>query len=297
MTGRNSTLLVFLLLFCSFANASLLVDVSPKDPSAQALSLYLNEIADYELTVLNAGPGTVSNILVKVSSSEGLKIIDSGIEKPGFAFTIDSIESGSKETVLLKLKPTELSAKKLFLYVDYGVGEYTHLSATYLGVEPSPLQIESSLSKTALDFGEEGQVSLSLKNAGNQPIQNINAELLVFSGLESMNGKLSLESLAVGEGYDAKEFVFRADPGTTGNLPLVMRISFEDSLGRHVLEKSFSVEIQSKQAVLYLIIAVIILLIAVAIISRGRESKPVQKLEKPLVQEIEGKSLKPAKKA
>jgi hypothetical protein len=101
--------------------------------------------------------------------------------------------------------------------------------------------------------------------------------------------------LAPGEGYEAKEFVFRADPAATGEKPLVMQVSFEDSVGKHVIEKNFSVDIQSKQTVLYLIVAIIILLVLVAIVSRRRESKPVRKLEKPLVQEIEGKEVKPAK--
>jgi len=71
-----------------------------------------------------------------------------------------------------------------------------------------------------------------------------------------------------------------------------MQVAFEDSLGKHVIEKNFSVEIQSKQALTFLIVAVIILLVAVAILSRKREPKSVKKLEEPIVQDIEGKGIK-----
>ena len=91
-------------------------------------------------------------------------------------------------------------------------------------------------------------------------------------------------SLAPGEGYEAKEFLFIADPDVTGKVPLLMQVVFEDSKGIHVIEKYFAVEIQSRQTILYLIVGIIILLVAVAIISRMRDSGSSKKLEK-LVEE------------
>ncbi len=295
MNGRNSVLLFSLLLLCSSASASLLVDVSPKDPGVQVLSLYLDESGDYEVTIFNQGPYEAKGVVVKVSTDSGLKLVEAGVEKSVLPFSFDSIKPDEKEIILLKVKPTEPSTKNLSLFVEYGLGDYPHLSATYLTVEESPLQIDASLSKTALDVGDEGSVKLSLRNNSNAAISNIRAELLVFSGLESMDGVVELASLAPGEGYEAKEFLFRADPSVTGEKPLVMQVSFEDASGKHVIEKSFSVDIQSKQTVIYLIVAIIILLVLVAIVSRKREPKPVRELEKPLVQEIEGKKVKPAK--
>jgi uncharacterized membrane protein len=159
----------------------------------------------------------------------------------------------------------------------------------------TPLQINARLSKTALDMGEEASVSLSLKNNGPEQLRNIRVELIVFDGLESMNGVVELASLAPGEGYEAKEFLFRADPASTGKKQLVMQVSFEDSLGRHVIEKNFFVEIQSRQEIIYLIIVVIILLIVVAVLSRKKASGPAAKLEKPVVEEIEGEKVKTGK--
>ncbi len=295
MTGKSSILLLLLVLLCSSASASLLVSIYPKDPRFETLSLYLDESGEYEISVFNNGPAEVKNVLLKVSTAGGLKVIESGVEKSTVGLTIDSIQPNAKESILLRLKPSELSTKNLFLYVDYGIAEYTHLSATYVTVKESPLQVNASLSKTALDVGDEGSVKLSLKNNGSEVVRNIEAQLIVFQGLYSLNGKVSLASLAPGEGYEAKEFVFRADPSAAGKKPLVMQVSFEDSLGRHVIEKNFSVEIQSRQSVLYLIIAVIILLVIVAIFSRGKESKAVRKLEKPIAHDLEHKGVKPPK--
>jgi len=283
MTGKNCILLAFaLILLFSTANASLLVNVSPKEPGVPALSLYLDETGQYEIEVFNESELSVSNVLLKISTGEGLKLLDKGSEKTIFATTIESIGPYEKESLLVTLKPTELSANKLFVYVDYGIDEYTNLSATYVLVEENPLQINTSLSKTALDTGGEGSVSLSLKNTGTQPIQNIIAELIVFDGLETNAGVVNVSSLAPGEGYEAKEFLFVADPEVTGKVPLLMQVTFENSKGTHVIEKYFAVEIQSRQTILYLIAGIIILLIAVAIISRMRDSGSAKKLEKPV---------------
>ncbi len=296
MTGVNKfALLILLLLLCSGASASLLVTVSPKDPGMQTLALYLDEVGDYQVVVFNDGSERADDVVVKVSAVEGLKIIESGAEKSVVSMQIGSIEPDEKETILLKLKPVEQSTKQLFLYVDYGIGSYTHLSATYLSVMETPLQINAHLSKTALDMSEEASVSLSLKNSGSEQLRNIRAELIVFDGLESMDGVVELASLAAGEGYEAKEFLFRADPASTGKKQLVMQVSFGDSLGRHVIEKNFFVEIQSRQEIIYLIIGIIILLIVVAVLSRKKASGPAAKLEKPVVEEIEGEKVKTGK--
>jgi len=292
MNGKKSILLalVFLLL-CSSANAGLLVSVFPKNPAMQTLSLYLDEASEYEITVYNNSGAAVENIVLKVTAADGLKIIEGGQEKTFFSKTIESISANEKHSFLLKVKPSALSTKSLFLYIDYGIDNYTHLTATYLTVLDSPLQIDASLSKTALDVGDEGSLKLSFKNADNSPITNIYAELIVPDGLESMDGTVSLPLLSPGEGYEAKEFVFKADPTARGVKPLTMLISFEDSLGKHVIEKSFSVEIQSKQTIMYLIVGIIILLVFVAILSRKGPAKPIQKLETPIVKELEGKKV------
>jgi hypothetical protein len=294
MRWKCSVLLV-LLLFCSAASAEILVTVSPKQPALETLQLYLDESAEYEITVLNSGPEAVQGIVLEANPSDGLKVLDQGLEKTVLPLKIESLDLNQKETFLLRVKPVELSAKKLFLYVGYGVRAYTHGVVTFLAVVENPLQVNASLSKTALDVGEEAFLGLSLKNNGPEPITNIKAELLAFHGLESMDGAVELASLAPGEGYEAKEMVFRADPSTSGKMPLVLIVSFEDSLGKHVLEKNFFVEIQSRETVLYLMAGIVVLLIVVALLSRKRDSVHVKKLEKPVVQEIEGSEVKPDK--
>ena len=286
MIGKNCILLAFaLILLLSTANASLLVNVSPKEPGISALSLYLDETGQYEIEVFNESEISAINVMLKISTGEGLKLIDKGSEKTILTTAIELIEPYEKETLLVTLKPTELSTNNLFVYVDYGIDKYTNLSATYVLVEESPLQIYTSLSKTALDTGGEGAVSLSLKNTGTEPIQNIKAELIVFEGLETNAGIITVSSLAPGEGYESKEFLFIADPEVTGKVPLIMQVVFEDSKGTHIIEKYFAVEIQSRETILYLIVGIIILLVAVALISRMRDSGSSKKLEKPIESE------------
>lgn len=292
--GKTCLVAIALLLLCSVASAVLLVSISPKEPETQNLLLYQDETGDYRVDVFNDSKNAVNDVLIKVSASEGLKIIDAGFEKASLATEIESLGAGEKISLIVTLKPIELSTNKLFVYVDYGTGEYTNMSATYISVEDNLLVITSSISKASLDMGEEGLVYLSMRNNGSGPVRNINAELIAFEGIESRSAPVFVAELAPGEGYEAKAFAFRPDPEVTGKKPLVLQVTFEDSLGRHVIEKDFSVEIQSRQTILLLIGAIIILLVVVAILSRRRGTKIQSKLEKPIVEEIEGKKIKQA---
>jgi hypothetical protein len=277
VAGANKAIVFLaLLLLCSAASASLLVSVSPKEPGLQALVLYPEEIGEYRVDIFNNSAAESGPVMLKVSTSEGLKIMDAGTEKTVFATELEPLGPEGKTSFLVALKPTELSTNRLFVYVDYGTGEYTNMSATYVGVRENPLVITSSISKASLDMGEEGSVSFSMKNTGTEPVRNITAKLLSFEGVESRAAPVFVAVLAPGEGYEAKEFAFSPDPETSGKKAIIMQVSFEDPLGKHVLEKNFSVEIQSKQAMIFLIAAIIILLVAVAIISKVREKKPVK---------------------
>ncbi len=289
MGFKAFTVLILLLFFCANAPAALLVDVSPKDPSRQTLSLYQNESADYKVTVYNNSPEEVRNILIKANTAPGLMIVENGVEKDLVTTVVESIQPNSSETVLVTLRPIELTTKKMFLYVEYGLSEYTHLNATYLMVLESPLAINTSLSSTALDLQDRGKVKLSFKNRGFEPVRNIKADLIALKGLEALNGSVELAQLQPGEGYEAKEFVFRPELTASGKQTLVMQVSFEDSLGKHVVEKSLQVEIQSRQTILYAIIVIIVLLVVVAFFSRKKEPDSVKNLEKPIVEEIDGK--------
>ncbi len=287
--------LLLLALFCSMVSAEIFVSVSPKQPGIETLQLYLDESAEYEITVFNSGTEPVMGIVLKVEPSDGLKILDKGLEKNVLPLEVEFLEPNQQETLLVRVKPVELSAKQLVLYVGYGIRAYTHGDVTFLSVAETPLQINASLSKTALDVGEEAFLKLSLKNNGSEPVTKIKAELLAFQGIESMDGAVELASLAPGEGYEAKEMVFRADPSTSGKMPLVLLVSFEDSLGKHVLEKNFFVEIQRREIIIYLMAGIVVLLVVVVLLSRKGDSAHVKKLEKPMVQEIEGSEVKPDK--
>ena len=287
MAGTNDVLaLLALLLFCSTASAGLLASISPNEPGQQATLLYPGETGLYKVDIFNDSTDAAKKVLVKVSASEGLKIIDAGVEKSVFAAEIASLGPGEKKSLLVSLRPAEADANKLFVYVDYGIGAYTNMSATYVNVRESPLAVSSGVSKALLGTGEEGSISLSMKNNGPEPLRNIKAELLAFEGIESKADPVFVAELAPGETYEAKAFAFRPDPEATGKKPLVMQISFEDSLGKHLLEKNLSIEIRGNQPIILLTAAIIILIAAVAIFSWFRGAK---KQSKPEGEETKGK--------
>jgi hypothetical protein len=295
MSGRNKLVLLALLVLFSTSALALQASVSiyPKNVGVETLRLYPFEVGELEVSVSNNGSRAIENLNLRVSVDSPLVILRDGAAVPVLSESIALLEPGQTETLFVRVKPQELSQEKQFVYVNYGLEEFTHLAATYVEVAESPLEVQARLAKSALDTGEGSKLVVTLRNKGKSPVNSIEASLMLPPGLVGKSQPLSADFLSQGESIADREFLFEPNPEVTGEKKITLLVSFEDPAGRHFLERDFFVDIQNRRAVLYFIVAAIIALIVVALYIKRRPSKEGKPLEEPQLKELEGKEIKP----
>ncbi len=295
MSGRNklSLLAVLSILFSlnAFA-AQISVSIAPKDKAIEVLQLYPDEVGELEIIVSNEGNEAIENLNLKISVEGSLQLLTDRTATKILNQSIPLIEPGESKLIFVKVKPRELSQEKQFVYVSYGFETFTHIIATYVEIIESPLEVQARLAKSALDIGESSKLVVTIKNKSNVAVNNITAELVLPSGLSKKSPKLETDFLSPGESIADREFLFDVDPTVTGEKKLLLLVSFDDSTGRHILERDFFIDVQNRRAVLYFIVVAIVALIVIALYLKRKPIKDKKPLEQPELKELEGKEVK-----
>jgi hypothetical protein len=284
MASTRLAVLFCFVLFFSTVNAQVHVLISPKTGKG-IQTLYLDEVFEYNLIVANLGTEAVNDLIVEVRVDEPLILIKDNRVVEKLRFELNEVKPGEKIIEQFKVKPTTLKTKENRIYAYYGVKEFSNVDSTYLLVQENPVQINARLSKTALDLSESGSLLVSLKNTSKDELKNISASLIVSEGLISESEPLLFGSLAPRQGFSDKEFVFTPLAGVTGKKEVTLRLIYDDSKGRHQIEKTFLVDIQNRNLTLYLIVGVVVLLIVLSYAIGRKPRKPVEPAFQPLKEE------------
>ena len=283
---RFSILFVLVLLALPFACASVLVSISPREFEGDTITLYPDETAYYEITVFNDSAAAVPSIHLKVVCDDSLALLEGTEESTMLLREVTLLESGEKEQVYIKVKALEANAESYNIGVHYGEEQYNHFSATFLNVEESLLEINTSLEKTALGFGEKNAVKLELKNKSDFSLRNVRARIQYSAVIDSDGTELFLKELEPGARHSDREFLFSSHvrPGESG--VVVLAVEFSDSLGLHKLEKRFSFEVQEKNVVIYYILGILLLLVVLSLLTKGKRAEKKPTLEEPVLKEL-----------
>ena len=284
-TVKLCAVLFAVLMFAATAGAQVYVNISPMDAEG-VLELYPNEVATYEIVVFNSTPETIENFNIRVSVDEGLAIVDGLEERTMKSFKVGSLDTGRSETLRVKVKVLQSRTEQYYISANSGFEKYTNVEATYLTVRENDVQVNTRISKSALNIGEENSVFLDIKNNSEGEVHDIVALLLVPRGIKNISDKLELSALAAGEGFTDKEFKFLPEPGTVGEKTLVLRVSYVLDDKTHLIEKTFDLEIQNRDIILYIIIILILVLVVMSLMTRKKskrkkESVAVYEAKKP----------------
>lgn len=292
MSGKNRVvfLALFFALFVSSAFASQIsVSVSPKNKTLEVLGLYPDETGELEIVVTNNSAESVENLNLRFSVKEtSLSLLKDSFAVDTINESIPLLGSGETKIIFVMIKPKEFSQEQQPFSVSYGAETFTHGAFTLVEITESPLEVQGRLAKSALDVGEGGKLVLQLKNKGGSPINNISAEIIVPSGLLAKSPPLAIGILSPGESIVDKEFLFDVDPIVSGKKRIVLLASFEDSTGKHVLERDYFVEVQNRSAVIYFLVAAIIILIVIALYIKRKPSRDEKQLAEPELKELSG---------
>ncbi|MDP6670230.1 MAG: hypothetical protein QGI60_00245 [archaeon] len=290
MIGKNRVVLLALLfaLFVSSAFATQIsVSVSPKNKAIDVLRLYSDETAELEIVVTNNSAQPVENLNLRFSVKDtSLSLLKDSLAVDTIAESIPILSPGEIKLIFVKVKPKEFSQEQQPFSVNYGFETFTHGAFTIVEIAESPLEIQGRLAKSALDSGEGSKLVLQLKNKGDFPIRNISAEIIVPNGLITKSPPLTIGILSPGESIMDKEFIFDVDPIVSGRNKIVLLASFEDAAGKHVLERDYFVDVQNRSAVIYFLVAAIIVLIVIALYIKRKPSRDEKPLGEPELKEL-----------
>jgi len=258
-------ILILCIILCFALNAfgEIHVKISPKGDT-EITSAYLDELSEFELIIANLGEKTVNNLILEITVDPNLSLVEDHEEKELQRFEIQSIKPNEKITQIVYIKPLQLSTQPSKIFVNYGIAQFTDLSATFLITEESPVKVDARLLKTALNLGEENVLLFDVQNAGEKPVSNISASLITPAGVSFDSQPLVIDSLNAGEGFVNKEFLFTPKETIRGKKSVTLSIKYRDVKGFHSIEKNFEFDIQDRNIYLYIIVFVIIVLVVVS---------------------------------
>jgi hypothetical protein len=279
-TIRKTFFLVFFLILFSNVSAELFVKISA--PQEKISTLYFNEIKTFDLIISNDDASPVKNLVLNVSVDETLRILKDQKELSSLKFSIDLIPANETIIEKIKIKSISLSSHKNFITVGYGIEEITHASSTFVLISKSPLEVNARLEKTALNIGETSKLIVGIKNVSSEEISNITISLNAENGVFSETKPFKVQPLSPNQSIDGKEFQFTPDPTITGKKKLFLIITFYDSKGVHLIEKTFQIDIQNRSINFYLVVIVIILLIILSYFVGKKTSKKQIEIKKEI---------------
>lgn len=269
-------LLVFVLVFhCT--NSLVSVHLKPLE-GEEIQKLYQHEIGTFITRVKNEGEQVLPKISLRWDVDPDLVIVE-GLRTSRYRVTtVENLVPGEERLIELKIKPVivkqGLEGTNKVVSVSYGVESYDYYSGTYVKVIKSPLKIDASLSNKIIKPGGASEVKLSLKNVSQKEIKINSARLVLPLYFFAKPGsELGETVLAPEQEIVNKNLRFSAEPSFIGTGKLVLRIEFEDELGKHVIDKDFSIESRGVDYGLFALIGIIIVLIIAVIYSKKKQVK------------------------
>ncbi len=262
------------LLFASLVLAMPSVVIEPKT-GGNYVTLYPLEVADFVLRVENTGGrGAEENLTLFVSLDPQLALVLDGREVRDQNLFVARLEPNEAKTFDLRVKalPFPSPSGQALVRVNYGFERFTHSASTFVLVEPSPLQLNARLSRSVLNPGEETNLSLDLSNTGKEAVSGIQVELQLPEEFTAERRTYSLEDLNPGQSVSNRAFKLHAGE-VVGKRVVVTRVVYADERGRHVLEKSFEVEVEERGRLLAMFVAVIFVFAILSFIFQRKEKR------------------------
>ena len=277
-------LFLIIFLFASQCFAQSAVIIEPLEGEG-VLSLYPLEVKEYKLTVVNISDVDLKNVQVVISVPAELSIVVNGEDRQEAYYSFLSLSANGREERVFKIKAKEVTLNPVEIKAEHGVENLSNSSTILINVEKSNFSFISKLSQTSLEPGQESSVFFDISNNSTEQIKNISAELFSANDVTIKTPAFELASIEPGQTISNTEFIFSLGKGT-GKKVLGLKLYFEDSKGKHILEKAFLVDVQNRDIYVLLLVGAIVALVGISFYMR--KNKPPQKVE---TQGIEVKEL------
>ncbi len=273
MMSTSTSRAFFLLFFAAFfvpASAELLVGIEPKDLNTP--NIYVNETADFTVSIFNPGNQSVQNVSMKATVDEGLSLIENEHISRQSAQTIPEIKPLERKRIFLKVKGGESAKNGLKILVEYGLGNNLSSSVnTLVNVVDGPLLLDAKSLRSTIGTGDKTSVVVNIKNTGRVPLRNIVVELVLPAGVTPypvFSSPLIVPQLNPGEEVVDKGLGFEFDPAISGPKTIIVRASFFEGNTFRSLEKRVVINTGAVNPLVIGLVLVVVVLVIIALIQK-----------------------------
>jgi len=234
--------------------APVTVGVTPADEQSFAVvnasaSLRVGADGSLEGTLVNEGPGTIENaVLVLQPTGSTIDVVEreyalGDLEANGsssFAFDV-SVASGAKD------------GPRQFTYrVEYETndGDRTQSDPLYVRGEVAPQRdvFDVSVERGSFEPGESGAYTLTVTNAGDEPVSDVSAKLFADAPVSATDDEAFIDSLEPGESTTLRFGVGVAGSATAKPYPLSIDFQYTEPDGDTKLSDSYRVPVTVEES-------------------------------------------------
>ncbi len=246
-----------LALFISFgATAQVNVSVEPVDGNAER-PLYPFEVRDYRVVVFNPSDAAANSFGVEITAPPELSLQLNFSARQARLFIFTSIPPRQGDARTFQVQAVSSANKNSGLVAEFGEGKSKGKLSAKVIVAEAPVAVDAVVRRDMLSPTYSGFVVVKATNISGQDISGFRADLL--STTESFsNEPLEVPLLGPGESTREKEFRYSLPDSRQ---PLILKVLFEDSQGRHFMNVPLSEAPGDKGFVAGIMVGVVLLLV------------------------------------
>ena len=220
-------------MFCSAQSLSLGINAADGRAVSEAVPY---EVVAYEMVLANNGSAEVEGINILLKADNGLAIITQGKEFSERKFYAQSLKAGENYAAEFSIKATTENKGPLKINASYGIGDKLDSNQQLeINVVEQQIKINEEISSMPVKDGQKGIFKVSVKNAGNEKLGNLSIGLSGSEGIITEGDSVQFDYLEAGAETPVQELGFYY--GNEGKKELVLQAGYEDSKGKHLLEK------------------------------------------------------------
>ena len=264
-----------ILLFLPFAFTQVSVSLAPQGDNNASL-IYPSELKDYSLTIKNDSQIPEENLTVSVSVSQGLSLKAASGGKGALFYRFSLLQPGESVEEHFTVMSKGFFSGTAAITVSPDSNSSEILASAVVESAQSPLSYSVAVEGFS-GAAEKGTASFTLENVSGATLFNVRAEVLPEGGVVPEGTALEAPRLEPLEKLSGKQVFSSASAGASGNVSA--RVLFEDSGGRHVLEKTFSQKGAGRDFLAAFLVLAVALLVFASVYMRKQKNSPKKKHE------------------
>ncbi|HDJ89517.1 MAG TPA: hypothetical protein ENG40_02355, partial [Thermoprotei archaeon] len=227
-------------------------------------NITLNDEATVQITLKNTGEGEAKNVVLNISATEQLSIID------GRVISFESIAPGESKSISVRVRGVSSGTATITIKVSgVGFNPIEEMKTIVVVRPPAKIDLLVSLPKK-INVNEEATIQIVLKNTGKGEAENIIVTISTSNELSIVSGgKNNIDIISPGESKSVSVKVKGISSGTATVIIEVSGVNFNPLSET----KTLKVEEVHGPNITVIAVTVLVTIIIVALILKIKRSK------------------------